>query len=398
MEKDLTYYRQLLAGYLLNLTDKAQLKELLAFAAEDPAAFDRLLQDEAVKELAAGIAEHTDVPEAVSKRMRQKLLGAIAERQDEKAGQPKSRLLPLWIKYAAAASIVLLAGLGGFYLLRSGHPRPMQAAVTEKIDVAPGRQGAVLTLSDGRKVLIDSAGHTVIPRQGASSVTLSKGAVEYAVNAGQPAATVYNTITTAYGRQFQLVLPDGTHVWLNSGSSLRYPTAFNGKERTVELTGEGYFDVVHNSRQPFRVTVNGHTVRDIGTAFNINAYSDEAAIRTTLVTGAIQIGGTLLKPGQEAVIGSTGIKVRQADIEQALAWKSGLFNFDGADLPTVLRVLARWYNLKVRYEGEVPVRHFGGELSMDLNLSEVLGFLEKLHVDFRMENGTLVVSGAKEYD
>jgi ferric-dicitrate binding protein FerR (iron transport regulator) len=202
---------------------------------------------------------------------------------------------------------------------------------------------------------------------------------------------LYNTVTTDRGRQWQLTLPDGTKVWLNAASSIHYPLSFTGKEREVEITGEAYFEVVHNSKQPFKVKVAGQVINDIGTSFNVNAYPDEPSLQTTLVDGVIMVNGTKLKPGQQAALINNQIIVSSANIEQALAWKNGAFSFDNADIYTMMRQLSRWYNVEVIYEGKPDSTPFKGEIGRSLTLAQVLKVLESLHVHFRIEEDKRIV-------
>ena len=199
----------------------------------------------------------------------------------------------------------------------------------------------------------------------------------------------------------QLTLPDGTKVWLDAASSLTYPTAFKGSDRTVELTGEGYFEVAHDKRRPFTVKAGGQTIRDIGTHFNVNAYTDEPAQVTTLLEGAVSVDGHLLRPGEKATVtgatvsgstaGGADVRVSRGDPEQAVAWKNGLFYFSDAGLETVMRQLSRWYNVDVSYEGNIPARQFNGMIGRSLTLNQVLKGLAKENVHYRIEEGNRLI-------
>jgi ferric-dicitrate binding protein FerR (iron transport regulator) len=223
-------------------------------------------------------------------------------------------------------------------------------------------------------------------------------------NAGGPVkgAVTYNTMTTPKGRQFQLVLPDGSKVWLNAASSLRYPTVFAGNERTVEVTGEAYFEVARNATKPFVVKVGHETeVQVLGTHFNINSYKDEANINTTLLEGSVRVLNkgkkALLKPGQSAQVAmqanqTAGIKiVNDVDMEKVMAWKNGLFNFQDASLQEVMHQLERWYDIEVVYEKGAPEIEFVGKMERSLSLSEVLRGLQISEVHFRIEQGRRLV-------
>ena len=322
---------------------------------------------------------------------------------------PETPVRPMrfWSRRWAAAAIILCLCSGAYLLFRLNQKPPQEAAVMmPPNDALPGRNGAVLTLADGRKVVLDSVAGGVIATQGNMEVKLRNGAVRYDKVVGTAVGNTmaYNTLTTPRGRQYQIILPDGSKVWLNAASSITYPIAFSGNERMVTITGEAYFEVTKNKAMPFRVKVNDMEVEVLGTLFDINSYGDEGNIQTTLLEGSVRVANTgsqpvLLQPGQQAQSAAgiqaqpaAGIKVvSHPDIEQVMAWKNGLFNFEGADLKTVLRQLGRWYDVDVIFEGNVPDRKFGGEMSRDLNLSQVLHSLEKLEIKFRIEGKKLIV-------
>ena len=263
-------------------------------------------------------------------------------------------------------------------------------------DVAPGGNKAVLTLANGRQIFLDSAHTGMLAQQGnAQIVKTDSGRLEYTIVQGKPAGIVYNTLMTPRGGQFKLRLPDGTDVWLNSASSIRYPTAFAEGERKVEITGEAYFEVAGDKAKPFQVKVGDMNVLVMGTHFNINAYADEGAVATTLLEGSVKVSSgnksATLKPGQQAVAASELTIVNNANVEQIMAWKNGYFSFNQADLRTVLRMLERWYDIDVKYPDNIPVRHFTGELSRDLTLSQVISVLGEMDVKFKIEGKTLTV-------
>lgn len=295
-----------------------------------------------------------------------------------------------------AASVLLAVSIGG-YLFLNREEAAAPVAMTEK-DIPPGKEGAVLTLADGSQVVLDSLGNGVIATQNGTQVLLKNGELAYTSGAGS-AEVVYNNLSTPKGRQFQLLLPDGTKVWLNAASSLRYPTAFAGNSREVSVTGEVYFEVAKNAHQPFIIDVNNQMkIQVLGTQFNVNAYSNEAAIKTTLVEGSVKIvsgasAAVVLQPGQQAQIGNAeGIKVlKNADVDKAVAWKSGLFNFEDSGLEEVMRQVERWYDIEVVYEKGIPDIRFGGKLSNDVSLSGLLKSLQDSEVHFRIEGRRLIV-------
>lgn len=309
--------------------------------------------------------------------------------------QHTARISPLRWRWAAAASLLLLAGGTWWWLQPAKTPVPVHAQATP--DVAPGGNKAVLTLSDGSQITLDSATNGVLAQQGGSKVTkLANGQLVYDASGTAQGKILYNTMSTPLGGQYSLILPDGSKVWLNAGSSITYPTAFISQERKVSVTGEAFFEVAKNATMPFRVTANNTTVDVLGTHFNINAYTDEASVNTTLVEGAVRVSAhnrqLVLKPGQQARVGHTDVQVAdQVDLSAITAWKEGYFSFTNADLPTVMRELARWYNLEVSYEGKIPDRVFNGEIGRSLTLAQVLKGLSKTRIKYRIEDGHRIV-------
>ena len=308
----------------------------------------------------------------------------------------------------AAAAVLILLVAGGIYMIRPRASSVPVVAASVTNDVRPGKNGALLTLSDGRQVLLDSLNNGVVAVQADVAVKLKDGKLLYDKtngagpgnagdgrgNAGQIA---YNTMSTPRGRQFQLVLPDGTKVWLNAASSLRYPTSFTGNDRRVEINGEAYFEVAKDVQRPFRVVINEETeVEVLGTDFNVNAYKDEPAIATTLLEGAVRVvskkKAQLLSPGQQVQVKSGGLKlIKDADVAQATAWKNGSFSFVNADLPTVMRQVARWYNVDVEYKGAIPAGEFNGKIGNSLTLDQLLKGLAKTRINYRIESGNKIL-------
>jgi transmembrane sensor len=276
---------------------------------------------------------------------------------------------------------------------------PERPAVAHDAD--PGSNKAVLTLADGKTVPLDSAHGGVIGRQGGEELVSRNKQLIYQQVGDASGGVGYNVLTTPRGGQYAVVLPDGTKVWLNADSYLRYPTAFGGDSREVELRGEGYFEVAARAGQPFRVQVlrgkrEPLRVEVLGTHFNIMDYDDEPVLRTTLLEGAVRVskGGAavVLRPGQQARLeGEDRLLVGQADIEEAIAWKNGLFKFDGAGIGQVMRQLSRWYDLDVEYVHGVPNDLFQGEMYRDVRVSELLKILEASGVHCAVEGKKLLV-------
>ncbi|WP_295119653.1 FecR family protein [uncultured Chitinophaga sp.] len=312
----------------------------------------------------------------------QQFLQRLSERLKD---EPKVRRMQPRIWWAAAAAVLLLAG--SVYLLRSTHKQDV-VVTAPAVDVAPGKNGAVLTLAGGEQIVLDSLGNGVVASQNGTSISINNGALAY--DAANASGSTLNTISTPPARQFRLTLPDGSKVWLNASSAIKYPTAFAGKNRTVEVDGEAYFEVAKDAAKPFRVKMKDAEVEVLGTHFNINAYKDEPGIKATLLEGRIRAGkGTdnvLLQPGQQAEI-TNGVTVNgTVNVTQVVAWKEGTFNFDQLGVEEVMRQLARWYDVEVVYEKGIPDNKFYGEIGRNLNLSQVLEGLKASGLHFRLEN------------
>lgn len=302
------------------------------------------------------------------------------------------RSLRDWWRIAAAACVLGVAVLGGWYYL--SRSQSTTASVTASAaNAAPGATRASLTLADGSRIVLDSAHMGTIAMQGQATVQHSYGAVSYEGKTGE--ALMYNTLSTARGEQSPvLILADGSKVWLNAASSIRFPVSFSGAYREVEINGEAYFEVVHNSRQPFRVMAGGQYIEDVGTHFNINAYTDEADIRTTLTEGAVRIGKLLLSQGQQAAAGDGYVRlVKDPDIAQAMAWKNGLFDFNHANLYAVARQLERWYNISVQFDSPAPEIVFRGKMDRNVMLGDVLAYFTDLRIPWKMQGKTLILGG-----
>jgi transmembrane sensor len=292
----------------------------------------------------------------------------------------------------AAAAVILLLITAGIYYFILPHPAVKTSnSAPYKNDIAPGTNGALLTLSNGMQIQLDSTGNGNIAHEGNTNIIKIDSQLSYNVEQGTNTTNLYNTVSTANGNQYQLKLPDGSKVWLNAGSSIRFPVSFGGNERRVTITGEVYFDVKHNSRLPFIVMVNGFEIHDLGTRFNVNAYTDEPAVKTTLIEGKVKVGicnekSVVLKPGEQAVLPATlsqssqpsqPISVQTVDVDAVTAWKNGQFMFDNHNIQAVMRQLERWYNIEVVYSGNVTKEEFVGTISRFENISQVLKMLER---------------------
>ena len=304
-----------------------------------------------------------------------------------------------WSKVAAAVFIVL-AGIGYyFFTLNKDEPGNGKIVKTTKLikdDVMPGGNRATLTLADGSTIVLDNAQNGALAQQGNTKVIKLGSKLAY-TDAEGTKTIVYNTLTTPRGGQYQVELPDGSLVWLNAASSLHFPTAFIGKERRVEIIGEAYFEIAKNTAMPFIVSANGAEVQVLGTHFNLMAYGDEDALKTTLLEGSIKfIKGNLantLKPQQQLSLLKSGrIKVaNDINVDEVVAWKNGLFNFQGTEIETVMRQLSRWYGIEVKYQKSIDDL-FYAKIPRATKLSEVLRLLEltgKVH--FEIDGRSVIV-------
>jgi ferric-dicitrate binding protein FerR (iron transport regulator) len=310
-----------------------------------------------------------------------------------------------WKTRIAAAVLIGTFSVGAYLVWKPDHKHTVAKTETGTLennhDIAAGGNKAILTLADGSTVVLDNAKKGILSTQGGTKVLkLNNGLLSYDGDS-KTNTLLFNTISTPRGGQYQLILADGTKVWLNAASSLKFPTAFAGKERKVELLGEAYFEVAKNVSMPFKVEVDGMEVEVLGTHFNINSYDDEAATRTTLLEGSIQINknnrSSLLRPGQQAKLNRDGeIKIiNHADVEEAIAWKEPKVQNDRADIHNVKRQISRWYDVEVQFKGIIP-KHFGGTISRSVNLSKVLNMLEMTgEVKFRVEDHKVLVIPTK---
>lgn len=317
----------------------------------------------------------------------------------------RARTRTLWPRITVAAAVLLAVASGTWWWLENDavlSPAPQPQAITDK---APAAVKATLTLANGTVVALDTDSSRTLAQQGATQVTqLAGGELVYKATQRTVSgtATGINTLRTPRGGLFKVVLPDGTRVWLNAASSLQYPAAFTGADRTVALTGEAYFEVAPDKQKPFRVNTHGQQVQVLGTAFNINAYDDEEATRTTLLQGSVKVALTnatgsaqkeqLLTPGVQAVTTPAGIAVTQPDLQQVTAWKEGEFRFQHMKITSIMRQIARWYDVEVEYQGPLPQQEFYGIIPRKEYVSQILKALTLTrNVHFIMKGNTIIV-------
>jgi len=302
----------------------------------------------------------------------------------------------LWARMLAA--IILIIFSAGLWFFKGDKPVDLKSQNTHH-DIKPGGDRAILTLGNGIKIALDEAANGDIAKQAGIQITKTKdGQIIYKVLETSPVSgtnqPIFNTIETPRGGQYQLILPDESRVWLNAESSLRYPTVFNNRERSVELKGEAYFEVTHIKHLPFKVETNGQIVQVLGTHFNINSYSDEPSTKTTLINGSVKVFGLsaneseLLAPGEQSTLTKNGRlnKVVGVNVQEATAWKNQLFYFDNSNIETVVRQLSRWYNVKFEYEGKIPQVKLSGEMYRSTNAAKVLEMLSYFNIQYRIAN------------
>lgn len=327
----------------------------------------------------------------------QELSQRIRKKIDSEIKAPVKRGMVSWVSAAAA---ILLAVISITIYMNSNSSNKGAKLELSQNEIGPGVEKAILQLADGSTVLLDNSVSEILPQQGTSNLLRLQDGVVYSEIEGEQekASVLFNTLFTPAGSQYQVTLADGTKVWLNSGSSLRFPTSFHGKERIVELIGEAYFDVAKNAAMPFKVKASGAEVQVLGTSFNVMAYKDESYINTTLIEGSVKLASSkdyaILEPGQKGVIynDEEQIHVSTTDISDATSWKNGLFSFSGESVESVMRKISRWYDVEIIYKGEVTDKDFSGTISRHKNLSEVLKMLELTGlVTFQVKERSVVV-------
>lgn len=263
-------------------------------------------------------------------------------------------------------------------------------------DIAPGKNVATITIGNGSVIQLKDNHNKVVVKENSLKYD-DQSLISAIPKANDNKAIIQSvTVATPRGGTYQVILPDGTKVWLNADSKLIFPSKFERNERRVKLSGEAYFEVIHNSRQPFKVESSGQVVEDLGTAFNINAYPDEAIVKTTLIQGRAAVNGRLLRPNQQSVMKDAVVNIIAVEPESEIAWKNDNFMFVEQDLLTVLKQLGRWYDVEIDQSNIPSGRHFTGFISRNVKLSEVLRMLEVTgNIRFKIENKTIVIVNAK---
>lgn len=304
----------------------------------------------------------------------------------------EKRPVRLLRRLSIAATLIIAASISlYFYTNQENSEAENFTEINPKNDIEPGNNKAILTLADGSRISLDDAAKGFVASQGNTSITKTEdGQIVYLKNEegikGINGSSAANTIQTPKGGRYKISLPDGSRVWLNSASSLTYPTTFANSERKVKLTGEAYFEIVPNKKSPFRVESNNQVVEVLGTHFNINSYEDEDYIKTTLLEGSVRIilnsktsNTQLLKPGEQSLTSASRseIKVQNTDTEKAIAWKNGYFKFKNTPIKEIMKEIERWYDVELVYDGKLAPDEFTGYISTDVKISGVLKMLEE---------------------
>jgi transmembrane sensor len=376
--------------------NEAEKYELAVWIKQNP---DEVITEALEKEW-NGFESEVKMPAQVSDRI---LGNIIPANQEDLSSETAEKETPvqryLWPKMAAAAVIILSIGL--YWWSRGNDERLTQQPVLklENADIPPGGNKAMLTFGDGSSIMLDSAKNGNLATQGSTNITKSRNGELVYTSGNADRTAVFNTVTTPKGGQYHIVLPDGSKAWLNAASSLKFPTAFSGKERSVEITGEVYFEVAPNSKMPFTVQAGETRIAVLGTHFNVMAYADEKIIRTTLLEGSVKVShagkSALLVPGQQARIKAVSEQILVAsdvDVEKELAWKNGYFQFKDDNLDNIMRQISRWYDVEVTYEGNPGKETFTGKLPRSGNVSKVFKILSLSGVKFRIEGKSIIVT------
>ncbi|HMK17090.1 MAG TPA: FecR family protein [Chitinophagaceae bacterium] len=342
-------------------------------------------EDEELKQLMQkNFSDDLEKSKGINPEASRKLFKAIHDKIELDSIGKKHRVIRLR-RIAIAASFIGLLLISVFLLNdKIGKKETAKIGTNTqrfKNDVLPGSDKATLTLADGSTILLDEAQNGTIAQQGNSKIIKLDGKLSYDPTNKNSREIVYNTISTPKGGQYQLELPDGSQVWLNATSSIHFPTSFIGTERRIEITGEAYFEIAKDPNMPFIVTVNNAEVQVLGTHFNVNAYNDEDNVKTTLLEGSVRFVNdgniNILKPGQQAQLAKNGMTkvVSDVNVDNVIAWKNGMFDFENAGIETIMRQLSRWYDVEIEYKGETDDL-FIAEMRRDIKLSDALKALE----------------------
>lgn len=398
------YYKQLLSRFIRDELNAEDISILYAFIKDEPDAYEAIMKDPDIIALAESSSKHFQgsLSDEADRELRAHIFSYIQRDNDGIRHLPQPRGISyMWRWRWAAASVILLLAISiYFYLHMSPGTKQRGIAIVAPAEItAPTTNRATITLANGNKVFLDSAGNGQLAQQGnIRLIKLANGQIAYQTADGQLLKELqYNTLTNPRGsRVIDMLLSDGSHVWLNAGSSITYPVAFVGDQRKVELKGEGYFEVAHDRNKKFIVAANGTHTEVLGTHFNVNAYENEKQVKVALLEGAVKVTieklsrFQVLKPGEQAQIGET-FRLQKVDVNKVIAWKNGFFDLDGLPFTEFMHQLERWYNVEVSFASGMPEIDLFGKIGRDLSLPEVVSSLKDMGVNCKIEQGRLVI-------
>lgn len=379
--KDSKHIKLLFERYLNNHASREETAELFQY-------FQDTNNKEALEQMIENQLESRDKEELIDKMILDRVFGKI-----DLDTEPQNITSPTWYKITGvAAAIILIISISYLFLNRSTY-NDHTATIIE-----PGRDKATLVLSSGKTIVLEDVANGKLTEElGTTIEKTEKGGINYKIEGNTDVRIAMNLLNVPKGGQFQITLSDGTKVWLNSNSSLKYPSAFSTSERRVELTGEAYFEVSKNKQKPFIVETSLQKVEVLGTKFNINAYDDESSTQTSLAEGSVRVScknnTTLLKPGQQSTLTDQNIAVRSINLDQVLDWKNGDFNFSNNNLKEIMRKISRWYNIEVIFEGPISQETYVAQISRKKRLNDVLRALQLSgSIKYSIRNNKLYIS------
>ncbi|HAL52342.1 MAG TPA: anti-sigma factor [Sphingobacterium sp.] len=379
--KDSKHIKLLFERYLNNHASREETAELFQY-------FQDTNNKEALEQMIENQLESRDKEELIDKMILDRVFGKI-----DLDTEPQNFKSPTWYKTTGvAAAIILIISISYLFLNRSTY-NDHTATISE-----PGRDKATLVLSSGKTIVLEDVANGKLTEEiGTTIEKTEKGGINYKIEGNTDVRIAMNLLNVPKGGQFQITLSDGTKVWLNSNSSLKYPSAFSTSERRVELTGEAYFEVSKNKQKPFIVETSLQKVEVLGTKFNINAYDDESSTQTSLAEGSVRVScknnTTLLKPGQQSTLTDQNIAVRSINLDQVLDWKNGDFNFSNNNLKEIMRKISRWYNIEVIFEGPISQETYVAQISRKKRLNDVLRALQLSgSIKYNIRNNKLYIS------
>jgi hypothetical protein len=379
--KDSKHIKLLFERYLNNHASREETAELFQY-------FQDTNNKEALEQMIENQLESRDKEELIDKMILDRVFGKI-----DLDTEPQNITSPTWYKITGvAAAIILIISISYLFLNRSTY-NDHTATIIE-----PGRDKATLVLSSGKTIVLEDVANGKLTEElGTTIEKTEKGGINYKIEGNTDVRIAMNLLNVPKGGQFQITLSDGTKVWLNSNSSLKYPSAFSASERRVELKGEAYFEVSKNKQKPFIVETSLQKVEVLGTKFNINAYDDESSTQTSLAEGSVRVScknnTTLLKPGQQSTLTDQNIAVRSTNLDQVLDWKNGDFNFSNNNLKEIMRKISRWYNIEVIFEGPISQETYVAQISRKKRLNDVLRALQLSgSIKYSIRNNKLYIS------